>query len=320
MTEQTSETIRQWYFRTTRRPRKAILYASILSFVAMWISWGHMPPGVLVKIQAFNSALTLPTLAILWTSALVFMFLRPTREAAFRSQECMDAGIKSLEKRVDIGINEMEKRLDNVTKIFSEALNNKIIPAMDCWNRVGQRIEKVVVDGLFDDMKEALKEIKATAKQLEAKATEGNGEIKKFVTDTAPTVEALKRIHARLDRELGDGFVEDVRSALQSVRELGGMPSMNTKPTVLPIGPRPAVPAPIPETAAASAPETVEIKAPIERGPEIAPPLLDTSHPVVIEKPVPAQKPAPVPAKEPDLDRALRVISKKKVVAAGKLE
>jgi len=313
-----NETIRHWYQRTTRRARKAILYASVASFVIMALSWSHMSISTMGRIQTFNGALTVPFLAVIWTSALVFMFLRPTREAAFRSQESMDAGIKSLEGRMDLGIKDFDRRVDTLTKMFSEALNNKIIPAMDCWNRVGQRIEKVVVDGLFDEMKLALKEIKATAAHLDAKATEGNGELKRFVADTKPVIEALKRVHTRLDKELGDGFVDDLRSAMQSVRELGGMPSANARPTVLPVGPRPAPAAPAPEPEPVPVPAFVsqpasETAVPVVEAPITS--LSDTSHPVVIEKPTAAPSPAapapaPAPA-EPDLDRALRVIKKR---------
>lgn len=318
--QQKNETIRQWYQRTTRRARKAIFYASIASSVVMAFSWSNMSILTMGKIQTFNGALTVPFLAVIWTSALVFMFLRPTREAAFRSQESMDAGIKSLEGRLDAGIKDFDKRVDTLTKMFSDALNNKIIPAMDCWNRVGQRIEKVVVDGLFDEMKAAMKEVKETTGRLELKAAEGNGEIRKFVADTKPAIEALKRIHTRLDKELGDGFVDDLRSAMQSVRELGGMPSVNTRPTVLPIAKR-QVPAPPPVPEVELAPEpapAVEVPAAEERPAFVETPSLmaDTSHPVVIEKPVPAPPPAPPVAHEPDLDRALRVISKKKAPAA----
>jgi len=318
-----NETIRQWYQRTTRRARKAILYAAIASALVMAWSWSNASVNTLGRIQTFNGALTVPALAVIWTAALVFMFLRPTREAAFRSQESMDAGIKSLEGRLDSGIKDFDKRVDILTKMFSEALNNKIIPAMDCWNRVGQRIEKVVVDGLFDEMKAAMKEVKETTVRLEAKASEGNVEIKRFVTDTKPAIDALKRIHTRLDKELGDGFVEDLRSAMQSVRELGGMPTVNTKPTVAPIK-QPAAPEapplPIPAPAVTYQPEPEPVKIPVrpviqdEVPAQPAAPLADTSHPVVIEKPKPAA-PAAAPA-EPDLDRALRVISRKKTEKA----
>lgn len=318
------ETIRQWYQRTTRRARKAILYAAIASALVMAWSWSHASLNTLGRIQTFNGALTVPALAIIWTAALVFMFLRPTREAAFRSQESMDSGIKSLEGRVDAGIKDFDKRVDVLTKMFSDALNNKIIPAMDCWNRVGQRIEKVVVDGLFDEMKLAMKEVKETTTRLEAKAVEGNVEIKRFVADTKPAIEALKRIHTRLDKELGDGFVDDLRSAMQSVRELGGMPAVDTRPTVLPIArrqvPAPA-PAPVHEVELPPEPAPVVEAPPPQVTPAVAEapsPMADTSHPVVIEKAVPVPPPAPSVVREPDLDRALRVISKKKPAVAGR--
>jgi hypothetical protein len=297
--KQQTETIRQWYYRTTRRPRKAILYASILAFVGMWLAWKFMPVETQIRIQSFNSALTIPTLAILWTSALVFMFLKPTREAAFRSQETLDAGIGALEGRLDVGIKALEKRLDTVTTILSKALDSKIIPAMDCWNRVGQRIEDVIVNqGLLEEVKRVMGELSEGVKRMEAHAT-----------DVKPTILALKGIQEKLDHCFDENFVDDLKLAVEGLREFNRPP---TQKAVKKSVPKTVVPeSPPPAPASLVAPEASE-------SPEFpkALPLRDVSHPVVIKKikPIP-EFAAPVQEKtpEPDFDLALRTIGKKKV-------
>lgn len=332
-----SETIRQWFQRTTRRSRKAILYATIVIGIVMGISWHNMSVNTMSRIQTFNGALSVPLLAGLWTAALLILFLRPTREAAFRSQETLDSGIGALDKKIDAGLVAMDKKMESANKMLADAFANKIIPAADCWNRVGQRIEKILVDGLVEEVKGAIKDIKETASRLEKTAAEGNGEIKKFVADTGPAIDALKRIQVRLDNELGDGFVDDLKSAMQSVRELGGMPSAPKEKKSAPIPPvvakRPAAAAPVavelPQAYVPAVPvpplapilvvppmpvpvvETIVVET-TPQTVDTTPTVIDISHPVVIQKLQPPQ------SKEPDLDRALKVIGKKKPIPAGR--
>lgn len=260
------EPIREWYRRTTRRSRKAILYATILSIGVMAYSWMTMKLPTLQILQTFNGALSVPLLGGIWIMAFIVMFLAPSREVGFRSQET----------------------LEKTAKMLSDAMNDKVIPAMECWNRVGQSIEKIVAGGLFEDVKATIRQIQETALRLERQATEGNGEIKKFVSDTRPAIEALKQLQARINTEFGSEFAGDLKSAIQSVRELGGMPRRPSAPPAPPQAPKPALEQPVQ----------------IPKRPLPSPVAVEDA-PAVIEKP------KALFVSEPNIDVALELIRRK---------
>jgi len=199
------EGIRQWYDRTTRFWRKGLVWATIVALIgaAIFYSLGSM--GVFTRIQTFNGALTIPVGAALWMAAFVFIFLVPSREASFRSQEWIESMVSLAEK----------------------SIREQVTPAAKVWIRLGERMESEI-PGFIKDIREGIQVIKDSAARLE-KAVTAN---EKTVEDAKPVVEALKRIAGRFEKEIQCGLFEEVRQASRAVREFAAPPQAKALPSV----------------------------------------------------------------------------------------
>lgn len=191
-----SEGIRQWYQRTTSTARKALLWSTAVAIVGAVIAFFFMPSSVTMKMESFNSALVIPIAALLWTVGLVFIFLLPQREAAFRSQEWVEAMVTTL------------------------------VPAIKKWSAIGDSVN-TELPGVLAHMKAFAQHASATMEELRAAARTLNEAVSKNETlaaDAKPAIEALKRIEARIEYEIKMGLFENVNTALESIRGISGVP------------------------------------------------------------------------------------------------
>lgn len=210
------ESIRQWYERTTRKARKAFVWATVFSLAVMVAMWVVAPMTTLGKLQTFNGALTVPLIGGLWIFAFIFMFLIPSREASFRAQETVEGAVAIMKKAVD----------------------ENLIPVLKIWERVGLQVEKEYPE-LKKRVEESLAELKETSKKVE-KALEGNAS---FVEEARPVLQALKRIEERFDEDV----LDDLKLAAQAVQRMGGMPAFKPAPAA-PAAPAAAAPSSVPPT------------------------------------------------------------------------
>lgn len=192
MSEFKQENIRAWYKRTTSGYRKAMYWATGLSLAIMAFMWFTCSLTTLQKIQTFNGALTVPLLGGLWIFLFIFAFLVPSREASFRGQE-------SLEKMV---------------ALMDETISKKVDPAVVIWKSLGERIQKELDNGLLDDLKLAVKDLREAA----AKVHEGNGEVKKFAADVKPVIKALQDLQDKIKR---DNILYELVEGARAIRSLG---------------------------------------------------------------------------------------------------
>ncbi len=195
------ESIRDWYERTTRKARRALVWATAMSFSVMGGMWLLADLTTLQKLQTFNGALTVPLIGGLWIFSFIFMFLVPSREASFRAQEVLEDGVSTLHKLVE----------------------QQVLPVVKVWERVGLRIEKEYPE-LRQRLEESVADLKKTAEKVE-KALEDNAE---FVTDAKPVLAALKRIEERIEADL----LDDVKDMVEAVKRMGGVPQTPAKTPV----------------------------------------------------------------------------------------
>lgn len=265
------ESIRQWYERTTGQWRKGLWAAAGATVCVMGVMWATADLPVLQRIQTFNGALTIPMFGGLWVLSFIFMFLVPSREASFRSQE-------SIEQTIEL---------------LSKAIDEKVSPAMDQWKALGLRLQGEIDGGLLKDFKEAIIQLKDTAQKIQASADTSNGEIKKFTADAKqftddarPAIQALQRIQDRFEKEVNGGLLDEIRTAMDSIRQMS-LPSSATGGPVVPKEPKlDKALGMISKKPAASAPAVVKTS-------PIPPPTL------VAKTPAPAATPAAVPVQVP---------------------
>lgn len=283
--EAASESIRQWYDRTTRKWRKFLWCASVATLVVMGVSFLTLSTPTLAKIQTFNGALTIPLWGGLWILSFIFMFLIPSREASFRGQESLDA----------------------TAGLIKDAINNELKPVAGQWKKLAEQVQGELNGGLLRDFKEmvatlkdtaaAVKEtataLKETSQKLQVSADTSSKELhetsmelkkftaeaKKFADETRPVIEAFQRIESRMENAINNGLLENVTNAMDAVQRLGPppIPASVAAPTqATPVQPTPAAPA-----------------APSRKEPNLAVALKLTKKPVPLP---PAAAPAPVPA------------------------
>lgn len=128
------EGIRAWNERTTRKARVALVGATAILAAVAVIFWTYAPLEMTARLQTFNGAITIPAAGGIWIAAFMAIWLIPMRELSFRGQE-------SLER--------MEVRIQ-------DAIDKRMGPAIDTWQRIGDRVEKELMpkfEASLDDIK-----------------------------------------------------------------------------------------------------------------------------------------------------------------------
>jgi hypothetical protein len=176
------EGIRSWYEKRTVKARRALFGATLVLAIIAVCFWIFASLETSQRLQTFNGAITIPAAGGIWIAAFMFIWLMPMRELSFRGQE-------SLER--------MEGRLQG-------ALEDKIGPAIDTWQRIGERFEKTVVPKL----EEAVDKMSKVADMLEKKG--------------GPAIETARRLETHIEGHLASGAIEEIREAAKTISEMQG--------------------------------------------------------------------------------------------------
>jgi len=286
--QQPQETIRQWYDRTTSKARMGLMWCCAISIVFGACFFAFAPLKLAQFMQTANGAVTIPIAGGIWIAAFVYIFLVPSREVGFRSQES----------------------IEQTQKILSDAVEKKINPALEIWLRIGARVELELTNGLMDQIKGTIKDLREATLKVTNSAETSNGEIKKFAADAKPALDALKGLNEKIDRNLGGDFVENLKLAIESVKQMSlppmdpGMPVQAKEPKIdkalsmiskkpkssIPPPPlaAPEVPAPAP-SAVTHTPIVAPVALPTVQGPTVVPagaPVAPAPIPVMVPTPV----------------------------------
>jgi hypothetical protein len=95
------ESIRHWYDRTTSRARKLLLWSSIIAVIGGVFFFSFASQKAATFIQTANGAVTIPIAGGIWIASFVYIFLVPSREVGFRSQEWIEMAVTMMQKTID---------------------------------------------------------------------------------------------------------------------------------------------------------------------------------------------------------------------------
>jgi hypothetical protein len=193
--EAARETIRQWYERTTKKWRMGLVWCTLIALVGAGVVYFIASFSFLARLQTFNGAMTIPIAGLIWLLAFVYIFLVPSREASFRSQEWIEAMVTIVERTV----------------------TEQVAPAALVWGRIGMRVE-AELPGFLAECKTGMDSVNTAAVKLQS-AVDKNEQIS---NDVGPVIESLKRIEARVEGEINTGLLDEVRAAARAVKALGG--------------------------------------------------------------------------------------------------
>lgn len=192
-----SESIRQWYGRTTSGARKALLIFSAVAIGMAIILFIYAPQSMHQSLQQFNGAYVIPVAGGIWIAGFLYIFLIPQREVGFRSQEFIE-------------------QMSNTVK---ETIENEIVPAAIVWKRLGEKIE-AELPIFMKKLDEGVLEIREASKKLSVAIEKNEG----LAAEAKPAIEALRRIEAKVEEEIKGGFFENVKATMESVRGFAGVP------------------------------------------------------------------------------------------------
>lgn len=191
------ESVRGWYHRTTSGARKFLLIFSAIAICAAVVMFVFAPQSLHASIQQFNGAYVIPVAGGIWIMGFLYIFLIPQREVGFRSQEF----------------------IESMSNSVRETLEREIVPAVAVWRRLGEKIE-AELPIFMKKVDEGILQIQESAKKLTVAIEKNEG----LAADAKPAIDALKRIEAKFEDEIKNGFFEKANAALESVRSLGGIP------------------------------------------------------------------------------------------------
>lgn len=195
--------IRAWYERSTKRARRALLWATVIMAAGMFVFYFCVPPHWAARLQTANGAYTIPAFGGLWIAAFMFIWLIPMRELSFRGQESFER---------------TENRLKDSLAKWDQIVEEKVLPALATWQRIGTQVESQILP----EAKRVLLEIETAAHVVSQKA----GLIEKRAHDiqskAAPGIESVKRIAGQVESHVVNGILDKMQIVLESLATLNG--------------------------------------------------------------------------------------------------
>lgn len=207
------ESIRSWWTKKTRRVTRALVVASVVSFVGSLIFFKLAPPETVARLQVFNGAMTLPLGGALWLAAFIFQFLIPSREVAFRSQETLE--------RTETRIQESVNGLENFLK-------NDATPALETFKKLLATFEATY----FKNIQDTIYVCQYAAKHAVETADRTEKRVREIHQDAAPVIEAAGRILGQIEKSIQQGILEEIHTAATATSTLGPVKGGATTPNL----------------------------------------------------------------------------------------
>ena len=144
MKEEKHEGVRQWYARTTKPIRRGLAWAVVVTIPAAFLFFELAPHEVILKLQIFNGAVTIPAAAAIWIGSFVYLFLIPGREGGFRTVESTERMERLVREAVE----------QQIPKFFDE----EVKPVLKTWKDLGEKLETRLTAETLDRLVEALED------------------------------------------------------------------------------------------------------------------------------------------------------------------
>lgn len=176
--------------------------ASILMWLG-FIVYGMGSAAILIFIK--NPGIATASVMYLFQLLVLFFGTRkmyPAIAGGFRIGLDANRSSMPLFEKTSTAIERLETDPEShpIVKAVTARVESKISPVLDRWDRIGTRVEEVVLPRL----EKAIENASESVRKLDAKASS--------------TIEGVKRVQQQLEGELATGLLKELREAAQAVK------------------------------------------------------------------------------------------------------
>lgn len=164
------EPLRAWYKNKTRNAIRGLIGASVITIVGAVLLWVLAEMPFLARMQTFNGAIIIPAFGGIWIASFMFIWLIPMRELSFRGQESFDRSEEKLKTAID-----------------------KILPAVEVWQRIGERVEKELLPKIEKTLEDARQRVGPAAESVRRLENSVEGHVGLLAKDVKEATQSIKR-------------------------------------------------------------------------------------------------------------------------------
>jgi len=179
----------------------------------MWLGFVVYGVGSAAILYTMQSQPGLATAAVMYLFQLLVLFfgtrkMYPAISGGFRIGLEANRSSMPLFEKASNAIENLEKNpeshpaLKTVSARIDAALDAKISPVIERWNRIGERVEKV----LLPKLEKAIEDASESVRKLDVK--------------TSSTLEGIKRVQQKVEGEIDTGMFKELREGAQAVKLL----------------------------------------------------------------------------------------------------
>ena len=210
------------YVKNVYRQSKIFTFVALVFCTGVYFFISYLYRGDAVQTQSRFNSVFQSLLIGAWTW-FMFPYIRVTLQMMMYGMTLNERTADFFSKPTESPlIQYVEKKLSEQSAVQKEIFEREILPVIQTWQRIGKQVEEQV-----PNLIQGLTEMRDAAKKLD-QVIEKNEHL---AVEAKPAIDALKRIEAKVEEEIRTGFFEDVRSAVDSVRGMSGIPKTEeTKP------------------------------------------------------------------------------------------
>jgi len=143
------EKIRVWYSKKTRWAIWSLLWSFVIVTIFSITFFMLAPDWVILKLQLFNGAVSIPLYGALYMAAFILIWMVPIREVSFRSCE---AG-ERMEERIDGGLEKMEAAAEKIDRMATKFEKHSFDKTEQSIDKISEALESGLLDRLEGHIK-----------------------------------------------------------------------------------------------------------------------------------------------------------------------
>lgn len=203
------------YVKNVYRQSKIFTFVALIFCTGVYFFISYLYRGDAVQTQSRFNSVFQSLLIGAWTW-FMFPYIRVTLQMMMYGMTLNERTADFFSKPTESPlIQYVEKKLSEQGAAQKELFEREILPVIQTWQRIGKQVEEQV-----PNLIQGLTEMRNAARKLD-QAIEKNEHL---AAEARPAIEALKRIEAKVEDEINAGLFENMKSAVEAIRGMSGIP------------------------------------------------------------------------------------------------